>query len=126
VKIDYQGTIYDFDFTRLTVGECEEIEKFTGAKGLGDWSNQLQAANTKALQAVWWVMQRQSGLDPGPIGRRDTGLLPLALNAAIGAAERAELEAQLAAEMDAADAEDPTVQAGGSPRRGGRAGPPPG
>jgi hypothetical protein len=111
VKIDYQGTVYDFEFTRLTVGECEEIEKFTGAKGLGDWSNQLSAANTKALQAAWWAIRRHAGEDPGPIARRDPALLPLALNEALVAAEKAELEALVAA-AEAEPGPDPTLTGG--------------
>lgn len=113
MKIDYQGTVYDFEFTRLTVGECEEIEKFCGAKGLGDWSNQLSAANVKALQAAWWAIRRHAGEDPGPIGRRDPALLPLALNEALVAAEKAELEALVGAAEAEPDEPDPTLAPGG-------------
>jgi hypothetical protein len=112
VKIDYQGAVYEFDFTRLTVAECEEIEKFCGVKGLGDWSNQLTAANTKALQAAWWAIRRHAGEDPGPVSRRDGSLLPLALNEALAAAEKAELAAQLAA-AEAEPEADPTLAPGG-------------
>jgi hypothetical protein len=110
MKIDYRGRVYEFDFATLTVEECEEIEKFTGARGLGDWSNLLTAANTKALQAAWWAMRRHAGEDPGPVSRRDPSLLPLALNEALVAAEKAELEAQLAAAAEEAEA-DPTSPA---------------
>jgi hypothetical protein len=119
MKIDYDGHVYEFAFTDLDVGECEAIEKFTGAKGLGDWSNQLAAANTKALQALWWAMRRHDGEDPGPIGRADPSLRPIALNAAVADAEAAEAAAE--------DPEpDPTRTAGSpAPAPAGTA-PPPG
>lgn len=107
MKIGYEGRLYDFDFTRLTVEECEEIEKFCGAKGLGDWSGQLSAGNTKALQAAWWAIRRHAGEDAGPIARRDPGFLPVALNEGLVAAEKAEIEAALAEAAAEAEA-DPT------------------
>ena len=115
MNIDYEGRVYDFDITRLTVPECEEVEKFSGARGLGDWNNQLKVANTKALQALWWVIRRHAGEDPGPIARRDPALLPLALNNAYVDAELAE-RAAAAAAAKAAEA-DPTQlpPAGSSP-----------
>ena len=109
MKIQYEGRVYDFDFARLTVEECEEIEKFCSAKGLGDWSNQLSAGNTKALQAAWWVIRRHAGEDPGPVTRRDPGLLPIALSNALSDAEKAELQAQLAAAAAQAAEADPTL-----------------
>ena len=112
MKIDYEGRVYEFDFARLTVGECEDIEKFTGVKGLGEWSLQLQLANTKALQAAWWAIRRQAGEDPGPIARRDPGFLPVALSEALAEAEKAEAEAAAAAAAQDDDAEpDPTRSA---------------
>lgn len=109
MKIEYGGKVYDFELTQLSVEECEAIEKFCGARGLGDWSNQLTAANTKALQALWWVIRRQAGEDPGPVARRDPALLPVRLNNAYVDAERAELEAKVAAAEAEADAgPDPT------------------
>jgi hypothetical protein len=109
VKIDYEGREYEFDITRLTVAECEEIEKFTSARGVGDWSNQLTAGNTKAYQALWWVIRRQDGQNPGAVAVRDPALFPIALNNAYAAAEKAELAAQVAkAAAEAAEA-DPTL-----------------
>jgi hypothetical protein len=108
MKIDYEGREYEFDITRLTVGECEEIEKFTSARGIGDWSNQLTAGNTKALQALWWVIRRHDGQNPGAIAVRDPALYPIALNNAYVDAERAELEEQLA-KAAAEAAADPTL-----------------
>ena len=120
MKIDYEGTTYEFDFTRLTVGECEDIEKFTGTKGLGEWSLQLQLANTKALQAAWWAIRRQAGEDPGPIARRDAGFLPVALSEAMAAAEKADAEAAAAAAAAEEEAEeDPTRSARSSPAPAG-------
>jgi len=115
MKIEYEGRVYEFDFARLSVGECEEIEKFTGAKGLGDWSNMLSAGNTKALQAAWWAIRRHAGEDAGPVSRRDPAFLPIALNEALVAAERADLAARLAAAAAEAEAEeDPTRPPAGS------------
>ncbi len=116
MKIEYRGSAYEFDFGDLTVAECEAIEKFTGGKGLGEWSNQLGAANTKALEAAWWVIRRQAGQDPGPITRRDEDFRPVTLNAAIADAERAQAEADAEALAAAAEPEpDPTRPVPGSP-----------
>jgi len=107
MKIDYAGGVYDFDVMDLDVSECEQIEKFCGVKGMGDWANQLTSANTKALQALWWAVRRRAGEDAGPIGRPDPGFRPLAFSLAFSAAE--------AAEAKAAEAEpepDPTTAAG--------------
>lgn len=120
MKIDYQGSVYEFDPAALTVAECEEIEKFCSVRGMGEWGNQLTVANTKALQALWWAVRRQSGEDPGPVARRDPGFRPLAFSLAYSAAERAEAEAEAAAAKAAAEAAaeaepDPTAPAGSSP-----------
>lgn len=116
MKIGYEGRGYEFDITRLNVAECEEIEKFCSARGLGEWSNQLAVANTKALQALWWAMRRQAGEDPGPIARRDPGFLPVALNEGYVAAQVAEEEAAAKAAAEAAEAgPDPTPAAPSSP-----------
>jgi len=119
MKIGYRGKVYDFDFAALTVEECEEIEKFCSARGLGDWSNMLTAGNTKALQAAWWVIRRHAGEDAGQISRRDPALLPIALNEALVAAEKAEVEAQLAAAAAEAGADPTSLTAeAGSPASG--------
>jgi hypothetical protein len=89
--------VYEFDIGDLTVDECEQIEKFTSARGLGDWSNQMSVANTRALQALWWVIRRQGGENPGPIAARDPAFRPVRLNEAYVAAERAAAEEAAAA-----------------------------
>jgi hypothetical protein len=103
VKIEYEGRAFDFDILRLTTEECEAIEKFTGARGMGDWNNQLAVANTKAFQALWWAMRRHAGENPGPVAVRDPALLPLLLNNAYGTALEAELAAQEAAQEEEPD-----------------------
>ena len=53
---------------------------------------------------LWWVIRRHAGEDPGPIARRDPGLLPVALNNAYGTAlqvERAEETNELLLEFAA-------------------------
>lgn len=106
MKIEYEGRVYEFDVTRLSVPECEAIEKFVPARGLGEWSGQLQAANTKALRALWWAVRRHAGEDPGAIGAADPAFLPIAFSQAYAAAEAAE-EAKAEAAAKAAEA-DPT------------------
>jgi hypothetical protein len=113
MKIGYDGRVYEFDIGDLTVDECEQIEKFTSARGLGDWSNQLQVANTRALQALWWAIRRQDGQNPGPIAARDPALRPVKLTEAYAAAERAAAAEALAAAAEP-DEPDPTP-AGSSP-----------
>jgi len=123
MKIDYEGRTYEFDITRLSVSECEEVEKFCSARGMGDWTLQLAVANTKALQALWWVIRRHAGEDPGPVARRDPGFLPLALNNAYSDATQAQAEAEEAAKKAAEEAQeakpDPTPPARSSPAPAG-------
>ena len=114
MKIEYDGRVYEFDIGDLTVDECEQIEKFTAARGLGDWSNQLQVANTRALQALWWAIRKQAGENPGPVAAADPALKPVRLNEAYVAAERAAATEALAAAVAEADEPDPTP-AGSSP-----------
>jgi hypothetical protein len=111
VKIDYRGAVYDFDVTDLDIGECEQIEKFCQVKGMGDWANQLGSANTRAIQALWWVVRRHAGEDAGVISRRDPEFRPLAFSLAYSAAEKA--EADEADDPGEADEEDPTTRAAG-------------
>lgn len=119
MKIEYQGSTYEYDPADLSVGECEEIEKFCGTRGLGEWSGQLQVANTRALRALWWTVRRQAGEDPGPVARPDPGFRPLAFSRAYAAAERAEEEAEAAAAAAAGEAEADPTQAPGSPASAG-------
>ena len=119
MKIEYENRTYEFDIIRLSVGECEEIEKFCSARGMGEWTLQLATANTKAIQALWWVIRRHAGEDAGPVGRRDPGFLPLALNNAYSTATEVQAAEEAAAKKAAEEAEeakpDPTPPARSSP-----------
>ena len=110
MKIDYDGRFWDFDVTEMTVDDCEAVEKYCG-KGLGEWANQLAAGSIKSLVALWWVIRRQNGEDPGPIGHVDAAFKPVKLLMGFNAAELAE-----AAEEPEPE-EVPTKTAGGSRAR---------
>lgn len=120
MKFTYDGRQYEWDITLLSVEECEAIEKYTGTRGMGDWSNQMAVLNTKSMQALWWAIRRQDGQNPGAIAVRDPAFRPLALNDAMVKAEEAEAAAAKAreeAEAGAAEA-DPTLPALSSPASG--------
>jgi hypothetical protein len=128
VKIDFDGRMWDFDIEDVTVGQCEAVEKFTGAKGMGDWSNKLEAGNTKAVIALWWLMRKQAGEETGPISQPGDSFRPLRLLSAFVAAGLTEAAAAVAAAEAEAEAEaqgppaDPTRTAARA--RGSRARPP--
>lgn len=133
MKIDYDGRTWDLDILAVPVSQCEAVEKYTAAKGMGDWSNMLDAGNTKAIIALWWLMRKQAGEATGPVSQPGDDFRPLALLAAYADASKAGLEAALAAaEASAADEPDPTSLPGSSPApsaattttAGGAAGPP--
>ena len=110
MKIDYDGRVWDFDVTEMDVAQCEAVEKYVG-KGLGEWANQLAAGSIKSLVALWWVIRRQAGEDPGPIGQDDDpSFRPVKLLTGFNAAEVAE------AETAEPEPEPGPTTAAGSPR----------
>ena len=117
MKIDYDGRTWDLDILAVPVSQCEAVEKYCAAKGMGDWSNMLDAGNTKAVIALWWLMRKQAGEATGPVSQPGEDFRPLGLLAAYADASKAELAAALAeAEAAAALAEaDPTSLPGSSP-----------
>lgn len=118
MKIEYGGRAWDIDILAVPVTQCEAVEKYTNAKGMGDWSNMLDAGNTKAVVALWWLMRKQAGEATGSISQPGDDFMPLALLAAYADASNAEVAAALAAAEAAAEAEagpDPTAPAGSSP-----------
>jgi hypothetical protein len=125
VQIDFDGRMWNFDVEDFTVGQCEAVEKFTGAKGMGDFYLKLDAGHTKAVIALWWVLRKQSGEETGPISQPGDSFRPLRLLSAFNKAALAEVAAEAEAAEDAqaaAEAEpDPTRTARA---RGSRAKPP--
>lgn len=118
MKIEYGGRVWEFDLEDMTVAQCEGVEKYVG-KGLGEWSNQLAAGSVKSVVALWWVLRRQSGEDPGPVSQPGDDFRPVKLLAAFNAAmeaeaaalaaEQAEAEAKAEAEAARAAEADPTL-----------------
>jgi len=120
MKIEYDGRTWDFELEKMTVPQCEAVEKYVG-KGLGEWSNQMQAGSIKAVIALWWVLRAQAGENPGPVDQPGDGFLPVMLLVALHKAEAAEQAAEAAA-LEAAKAAgpDPTPSpAPSSPGPGG-------
>ena len=93
MKIDYDGRMWDFDVTEMDVAQCEAVEKYVG-KGLGEWANQLAAGSIKSLVALWWVIRRQAGEHPGPVGQDDPSFRPVKLLTGFNAAEAAEADGE--------------------------------
>jgi len=118
VKIDYDGQVWDFDLLGMEMPLCEAVEKYVG-KGLGEWGSQLAAGSVKSLTALWWVMRKQAGQDPGPVGQPGEGFRPvrllLAFLAAAQADAEAEAEAEAAAQAEAEAEPDPTPPPASSP-----------
>lgn len=110
MKIDYDGRTWEWDVAEMDVAQCEAVEKYVG-KGLGEWANQLNAGSIKSIVALWWVIRRQAGENPGPIGAPDPSFRPVQLLMSFNAAEAAEA-AQPQPEPEPEP--DPTP-AGGSP-----------
>lgn len=111
MKIEFSGQVYEFDELDLDLDEAEAIQKFVG-RNLGDFSNGLATCEVKSLQALWWVMRKRAGENPGSIASRPQGFRPVQLFAAWAGAVKAEADRQ---EQEKAEAEaDPTAP-GGSP-----------
>lgn len=114
MKIEFSGQVYEFDELDLDLDEAEAIQKFVG-RNLGDFSNGLATCEVKSLQALWWIMRKRAGQNPGSIASRPAGFRPVQLFAAWAGAVKAEADRQ-EAEAKAAE-EDPTT-ADGSPAAG--------
>jgi hypothetical protein len=126
VKIDFDNRLWDFDAEDFTVGQCEAVEKFTGAKGMGDFYLKLDAGHTKAVIALWWVLRKQSGEETGPISQPGDSFRPLRLLSAFNKAALAEAaaEAQAAEDAQAAAETEPDPTRTAARARGSRAKPP--
>ncbi len=126
MKIDFDGRMWDLDILDIPVGQCEAVEKYVPAKGMGDWYNQLDAGNTKAVIALWWVLRKQAGEETGPISQPGDGFRPVRLLFAFNAAGRAEAaaEAEAAEAAELAAEQDPGPTPPRTPARGSRAKPP--
>ncbi len=122
MKIDFDGRMWDLDILDIPVGQCEAVEKYVPARGMGDWYNQLDAGNTRAVIALWWVLRRQAGEETGPISAPGDSFRPVrllfAFNTAAKAEAAAEAEAAEAAELAAEQDPGPTP-----PRTPGRGSP---
>ena len=107
LKIEYDGQVYEFDELDLDVDEAETIQKYVG-RSLGDFSNGLAVCEVKSVVALWWVMRKRAGQNPGATIRPPAGFKPVVLFGAWVDAVRKETE-RLTAEAEAKEAEpDPT------------------
>jgi len=86
MKIGYAGRVWDFSLEEMDVAQCEAVEKYVG-KGLGEWANQMSAGSVKAIVALWWVMRKQAGESPGPVGQPGDDFRPVRLLAAFHEAD---------------------------------------
>ena len=118
LKITYDGQVYELDELGLDLDEAEAIQKYVG-RSMGDWANGLSTCEVKSVVALWWLMRKQAGQNPGAIAAKPPGFKPLKLWIAYVDATKAEAARQKA-EDEAAGAEaepDPTGPAGSSPAR---------
>jgi hypothetical protein len=117
LKIEYDGQVYEFDELDIDVDEAETIQKYAG-RSLGDWSNGVSTCEVRSLVALWWLLRKRAGQNPGPIAAKVPGFRPAKLFAAWAQAAKAEAD-RLKAEQEAAEQEpepDPTsLPAGSSP-----------
>lgn len=123
LKIEYDGQVYEFDELDLDVDEAETIQKYAG-RNLGDWSNGLDTCEVKSLVALWWLLRKRAGQNPGAITAKIAGFKPVKLFAGYAAAVKAragELAAEEAEEIARqAAAPDPTrTPAASSPESAG-------
>lgn len=114
MKIEFEGTVYDFDERSIRLKQAVKIEKHIGGT-LGDWEDGLANASAPCLQALAWLIFH--GGDATPIDDVDFELLPFAEAVLAG----------MTAEAEAGDAVDPTsapsppragTSASGAPRTG--------
>lgn len=114
LNIEFNGRTYEFEELDLDVDEAETIQKYVG-RSLGDWANGLATCEVKSLQALWWLLRKQAGENPGSIASKVPGFRPLRLFAAYADAIKAEA-ARIEAQEAAKEAEpDPTRSAASSP-----------
>ena len=125
VTIEYGGRSYEFEELDLDVDDAETIQKYVG-RSLGDFANGLATCEVKSLTALWWLLRKQAGENPGAIAAKVPGFKPLRLFSAYvdglkaEAARVAEEEAAKEAAKEAAAVPDPTAApSASSPGRGG-------
>ena len=118
LNIEYDGRTYEFEELDLDVDDAEVIQKYVG-RSMGDWANGLASCEVKSMIALWWVLRKEAGENPGAIGAKVPGFKPLRLFAAYAGAARAEAD-RLAEEKAAEEAgPDPTLPSASSPEPAG-------
>lgn len=106
LKIEYEGQVYEFDELDLDVDEAETIQKYVG-RNLGDWTNGLSTCEVKSLVALWWVLRKRAGQNPGSIAAKVPGFRPVKLFYAFAEAYKAAADVQSEQEQEQAEP-DPT------------------
>ena len=122
MQIEFDGRTWDFDEESITVPEAIAIQGYVG-RNLGDFANGITTCEVKSVVALWWLLRKRAGENPGSKITYPEGFRPVALFGAYAkaltaelAAAQAELEAKQAAEAEQEEAEaDPTRPAGSSP-----------
>src|SRR6185312_3488916 len=91
LKIKYDGHVYEFDELDLDVDEAETIQNYVG-RSLGDFSNGLAVCEVKSIVALWWLLRKHAGQNPGKTIRPPEGFKPVVLFGAWVDAFKAETE----------------------------------
>ncbi len=104
MRIEFDGTTYDYDPANVTIDALIVIKDFTGYN-YEDWIKALESADPRSLRAFWWHMRRQAGVVETIAAAPDVNAL--ALLAAVNAAAEAEAAAAPQAEAGGVST-DPT------------------
>ncbi|WP_298330343.1 hypothetical protein [Haloactinopolyspora sp.] len=61
MRIEFEGTIYDYDPADVSIAALIVIKDFTG-HGYESWIKSFDDLDPRSLQALWWLMRRQNGV----------------------------------------------------------------
>lgn len=123
LTIEFNGREYVYEELDLDIDDAEVIQKYVG-RSMGDWANGLATCEVKSVTALWWLLRKEAGQNPGSIAAKVPGFKPLRLfSAYVDAvqAEAARVAAKEAAKKAAEEAvPDPTGRpSASSPERRG-------
>src|SRR5580704_14880650 len=91
VSIEYGGRSYEFEELDVELDDAVVIQAYVG-RSMGDWANGLSTCEVKSMTALWWLLRKEAGQNPGPIGAKVPGFKPLRLFAAYVDGLKAEAE----------------------------------
>ena len=61
MRIEFDGTTYDYDQNSISIDALIVIKDFTGYN-YQDWVESLDTADPRSLRALWWHIRRQTGV----------------------------------------------------------------